>query len=76
MLQKISQMFSSNKNGDEKQNEETLSTAKMSAESVHRFSSQYGGETSRGYVAGNLAGNAHNYPKYGDFTDACVMVID
>ena len=75
MLQKLSKMFSS-KNGGERQNEETLSTAKMSAESIHRFSSQYGGENSRGYVAKNLAGNAHNYPKYGDFTDACVMVIE
>ena len=74
MLQKLSKMFSSN-NGSEKQSEETLSTAKMSAERIHRFSSQYGGENSRGYVADNLAGNAHNYPKYGDFTDACVMVI-
>ena len=49
-------------------------TARMFAESVNGFSSQYGGENSRGYTAANLAGESYRYPSYGDFTEACVMV--
>lgn len=49
------------------------SIARMCAERVHNFSSQYGGESSRGYTASNLAGESCKYPNYGDFSEACVM---
>jgi len=38
------------------------------------FSSQYGGEQSQSYTAWNLAGNSYNFPSYGDFTQAFVLV--
>lgn len=38
------------------------------------FSSQYGGEHSQSYTAWNLAGNSYNFPSYGDFTQAFVLV--
>lgn len=38
------------------------------------FSSQYGADRSQSYTAGNLAGNSYNYPNYGDFTQAFVLV--
>lgn len=47
---------------------------KQFASSVVFFSSQYGSENSQSYGALNLAGNSHNYPSYGDFTQAFVLV--
>ena len=47
---------------------------KQFADSVVCFSSQYGGERSQSYGALNLAGNSYNYPSYGDFTQAFVLV--
>ena len=47
---------------------------KQFASSVVFFSSQYGGENSQSYGALNLAGNSYNYPSYGDFTQAFVLV--
>ena len=44
------------------------------AESVIKFSSQYGSETSISYTVPNLAANNTIYPSYGDFTQACVFV--
>ena len=53
---------------------EEPAVARMCAERVHKFSSQYGGESSRGYTASNLAGESCKYPSYGDFSEACVLV--
>ena len=53
---------------------EEPAVARMCAERVHKFSSQYGGESSRGYTASNLAGESCKYPNYGDFSEACVLV--
>ena len=44
------------------------------AEKVVNFSSQYGTDGSASYVAANLAGNLRVYNKYGDFTEAFVLV--
>jgi len=44
------------------------------AEKVVTFSSQYGAGNSRSYTAGNLAGESYNFPGYGDFTQAFVLV--
>lgn len=41
---------------------------------VVSFSSQYGGDGSKSYTAGNLAGEVYNFPGYGDFTQAFVLV--
>ena len=45
------------------------------AKEVVNFSSQYGSENSISYAATNLAGKETVFPKYGDFTAACVLVI-
>lgn len=47
---------------------------KQFADRVVCFSSQYGGENSQSYAALNLAGNSYNFPSYGDFTQAFVLV--
>ena len=47
---------------------------KQFAEKVVAFSSQYGAGNSRSYTAGNLAGDSYNFPGYGDFTQAFVLV--
>lgn len=47
---------------------------KQFAEKVVSFSSQYGAGNSRSYTAGNLAGESYNFPCYGDFTQAFVLV--
>ena len=44
------------------------------AKEVVNFSSQYGSENSISYAATNLAGKETVFPKYGDFTAACVLV--
>jgi F-box/leucine-rich repeat protein 4 len=44
------------------------------ASEVVDFSSQYSGEIGLSYSAKNLAGASEIYPKYGDFTQACVLV--
>ena len=41
---------------------------------ITNFSSQYGSEASISYVAINLAGQLSVFPKYGDYTQACVLV--
>ena len=41
---------------------------------VTDFSSQYGSESSISYVAVNLAGQLSVFPKYGDYTQVCVLV--
>ena len=38
------------------------------------FSSQYGADQSQSYAAWNLVGESYNFPSYGDFTQAFVMV--
>ena len=38
------------------------------------FSSQYGADQSQSYAALNLAGESYNFPSYGDFTQAFVLV--
>ncbi|XP_064647342.1 F-box/LRR-repeat protein 4-like isoform X2 [Lineus longissimus] len=43
------------------------------ASEVVDFSSQYAGEIGLSYSAKNLAGASEIYPKYGDFTQACVL---
>ncbi|GFS04891.1 F-box/LRR-repeat protein 4 [Elysia marginata] len=40
---------------------------------VTNFSSQYGSESSISYVALNLAGQLSIFPKYGDYTQSCVV---
>lgn len=50
------------------------SPARQVADKVSSFSSQYGGDGSKSYTAGNLAGNSYNFPSYGDFTQAFVLV--
>ena len=40
------------------------------------FSSQYGSETSCSYTIDNLVGCSTIYPKYGDYTTACVFVSE
>jgi len=47
---------------------------KQFADKVVAFSSQYGAGNSRSYTAGNLAGESFNFPSYGDFTQAFVLV--
>ena len=47
---------------------------KQVCERVLNFSSQYGSDHSRSYVASNLAGEALNFPNYGDFTQSFVLV--
>lgn len=47
---------------------------KQFADKVVAFSSQYGAGNSRSYTAGNLAGESYNFPAYGDFTQAFVLV--
>ena len=47
---------------------------KQFADKVVAFSSQYGAGNSRSYTAGNLAGESYNFPGYGDFTQAFVLV--
>ena len=54
--------------------EEEPALARMCVERVCNFSSQYGGENSRGYTASNLSGEACKYPHYGDFSEAFVLV--
>ncbi|KAJ7382781.1 F-box and leucine-rich repeat protein 4 [Desmophyllum pertusum] len=49
------------------------SPARQVADKVSSFSSQYGGDGSKSYTAGNLAGNSYNFPSYGDFTQAFVL---
>ena len=71
MFRKVMEVFS---RFAEARPEKIPVTARMFAESVNGFSSQYGGENSRGYTAANLAGESYRYPSYGDFTEACVMV--
>ena len=44
------------------------------ADSVVNFSSQYGTDGSEAYVAANLAGDRKVLDKYGDFTEAFVLV--
>ncbi|KAL9967950.1 hypothetical protein ACROYT_G026265 [Oculina patagonica] len=46
---------------------------KQVVKKVVSFSSQYGGEGSKSYTAGNLAGEDYNFPGYGDFTQAFVL---
>eukprot|EP00794_Sanderia_malayensis_P003795 gene3795-4320_t len=70
MFRKVKKLFGAGES-EEKENVEGTST-RYSAESVHRFSSQYGNESSTAYSAHNLAGNSRRYPSYGDFTDAFV----
>ncbi len=72
MFKKIKQVFASEPKA---QKDEEVISIRTCAEKVHRFSSQYGCETSRGYAAENLAGDARRYPSYGDFTEAFVTVI-
>ncbi|XP_013398852.1 F-box/LRR-repeat protein 4 [Lingula anatina] len=40
---------------------------------VEDFSSQYGGENSISYTATNLSNESNIYPRYGDYTHACVL---
>ena len=47
---------------------------KQVVEKVVFFSSQYGSDKSKSYTAANLAGKFYNYPNYGDFTQAFVLV--
>ena len=47
---------------------------KQFVKKVVSFSSQYGGDGSKSYTAGNLAGESYNFPAYGDFTQAFVLV--
>ena len=47
---------------------------KQFAESVVNFSSQYGTAGSSSYTASNLAGSLRVYDRYGDFTEAFVLV--
>lgn len=45
------------------------------ANSVEDFSSQYGSEISVSYTAFNLRGPPSNFPDYGDYPQAFVMVL-
>ena len=44
------------------------------ASTVVNFSSQYGTAGTSSYTASNLASDLSVYPKYGDFTEAFVLV--
>ncbi|RUS92085.1 hypothetical protein EGW08_000109 [Elysia chlorotica] len=46
---------------------------RLEGDTVTDFSSQYGSESSISYVAANLAGQLNIFPKYGDYTQACVL---
>ena len=74
MFQKVMEAFGASRFAAQRSTEEEPVVARMSVERVHKFSSQYGGENSRGYTAGNVSGDSCNYPNYGDFSEACVMV--
>ena len=74
MLQRVMEALGANRFAGQRDVEESSATARMCAERVHKFSSQYGGEKTRGYTASNLAGESCKYPSYGDFSEACVMV--
>lgn len=45
-------------------------------QNVEDFSSQYGSEISVSYTAFNLRGPPSNFPDYGDYPQAFVMVIN
>ena len=47
---------------------------KQFADEVGNFSSQYGTAGTSSYTAANLAGPLKVYSKYGDFTEAFVLV--
>ena len=47
---------------------------KQYVKEVTHFSSQYGSENSISYTTKNLVGEESVFPKYGDFTTACVLV--
>lgn len=51
-----------------------MAVIKQVCKQVIHFSSQYGSDHSRSYTASNLAGEALNYPNYGDFTQSFVLV--
>lgn len=72
MLKRVFEMFGGNRPASPISEGGDLT--RMCAERVHKFSSQYGGEKSRGYTVSNIAGESSKYPNYGDFSEACVMV--
>ncbi|XP_028415668.1 F-box/LRR-repeat protein 4-like [Dendronephthya gigantea] len=49
------------------------SLKRQAVSKVLDFSSQYGSEDSRSYTVDNIVGETHNYPDYGDFTQALVF---
>lgn len=73
MLQRIMEALGVNKLAAQRCVEEPA-LARMCVERVYKFSSQYGGESSRGYTASNLSGESCKYPSYGDFSEAFVLV--
>ena len=51
-----------------------MSEVKQFASKVVNFSSQYGTAGTSSYTASNLASSPRVFPKYGDYTEAFVLV--
>lgn len=68
----ISSLFWFKEPSDQEEDDEHL--IEQFVQSVDDFSSQYGSEISVSYTAFNLRGPPSNFPDYGDYPQAFVMV--
>lgn len=68
----ISSLFWFKEPAEQKEDEELV--LEQFVQSVDDFSSQYGSEISVSYTAFNLRGPPSNFPDYGDYPQAFVMV--
>lgn len=60
---------------DYTKNDNDFQIIEQFVQNVEDFSSQYGSEISVSYTAFNLRGPPSNFPDYGDYPQAFVMVI-
>lgn len=71
----ISSLFWFNDEGDIEEDKEPQIIEQF-VQNVEDFSSQYGSEISVSYTAFNLRGPPSNFPDYGDYPQAFVMVSE
>lgn len=72
----ISSLFGCKEPAEQNEENEEEQVLEQFVQSVDDFSSQYGSEISVSYTAFNLRGPPSNFPDYGDYPQAFVMVRD
>lgn len=72
----ISSLFWFKDEGVEDEKKSDIVIIEQFVQHVEDFSSQYGSEISVSYTAFNLRGPPSNFPDYGDYPQAFVMVSD